>query len=237
VVALTGACTAYAWGNNGFGELGLGDEDDREAPEKITFLTAKGNEFYAPIHAISAGANGSAFITESGKVYATGDNEGNKLGLNRPKGVAASMARQRTREAAVEEGMEVGQINATSTPLPSYGFNAKNRFIVCLSLGTNHSAAVDSFGKVLTVGDNSQGQLGVGDTKPRTANASCVAGALDTKVGTRIACGNDFTVLLTQDDRVFGWVRCAFSDMNLHSRMPLAPTPARCVHCFLPLPP
>lgn len=80
---LTEADTVYTWGNGEYGCLGLGDEDDRNTPEKVTFLTAEGNEFHAPIHDICAGLDGSCFVTDSGKVYATGNNEGNKLGLNR----------------------------------------------------------------------------------------------------------------------------------------------------------
>ena len=69
VLALTEADTVYAWGNGEYGCLGLGDDEDRDTPEKVTFLTAEGNELHAPIHNISAGLDGSCFITESGKVY------------------------------------------------------------------------------------------------------------------------------------------------------------------------
>ena len=120
----------------------------------------------------------------------------------RPKGVAASLRRKRTREAAVEAGVEAGSVNATSEPLAAYALNAKNRYIVTVSLGSTHSAAIDSFGRVLTYGNNEYGQLGVGDTKKRR-NATYVQDVLSTRQAKQVACGENYTIVLTSDGSVY----------------------------------
>ena len=58
--------TVYAWGQNGDGQLGLGDTAERDTPVLITSLSH--------VTAISAGEDASYAVTASGALYAWGDN-------------------------------------------------------------------------------------------------------------------------------------------------------------------
>ena len=100
--------------------------------------------------------------------------------------------------------MEEGSVNSTMRPLPAYAVNDKNRFIVTVSLGSNHSAAIDAYGHLFTYGANDCGQLGRGDTKKRR-NATRVQDALSTRQAKHVVCGEDYTIVLTSDAAVYGW--------------------------------
>ncbi|CAH3150225.1 unnamed protein product [Porites lobata] len=78
--------------------------------------------------------------------------------------------------------------------------------ITSVSAGRTHSAVIDAYGRLITVGSNKFGQLGLGDFKPRTG--PCVVGG--EMVGKRIvqaACGDDFTVVATADNQIYSWGR------------------------------
>jgi alpha-tubulin suppressor-like RCC1 family protein len=65
----------YAAGRNYFGQLGLGDADDRWKFAEIASLNGK------KIVAIAAGDSHSLALDADGKVYGTGDNDFGQLGL------------------------------------------------------------------------------------------------------------------------------------------------------------
>jgi alpha-tubulin suppressor-like RCC1 family protein len=66
----------YTTGRNDYGQLGLGDTNDRNAFEEVTSLNGKN------ITAIAAGDLHSFAFANDGKVYATGLNSVGELGLN-----------------------------------------------------------------------------------------------------------------------------------------------------------
>lgn len=75
-----------------------------------------------------------------------------------------------------------------------------------MTAGRSHSAVIDAFGRLITVGSNKFGQLGLGDFKPRAG--PCVVGG--EMVGKRIvqaACGDGFTVVATTDNQIYSWGR------------------------------
>ena len=74
--ALTKKGDVYAWGLNGCGQLGLGDQNNRHRPAKMTFPEDMGtiNQIFT--------ANSHTFaLTESGDVYVWGSNYSGQLGL------------------------------------------------------------------------------------------------------------------------------------------------------------
>ena len=68
--------------------------------------------------------------------------------------------------------------------------------IVKVFPGLNHTAVVDSYGRLFTFGSNKFGQLGVGHTKDRVG-LNLVGGVLVGKIVTNAACGDTFTICCT----------------------------------------
>ncbi len=66
--------TVYCCGYNAYGQLGLGDTDDRNVPTQITGLSN--------ITAIACGIGHVLFLDGTGNVYGCGKNDSGQLGLN-----------------------------------------------------------------------------------------------------------------------------------------------------------
>jgi alpha-tubulin suppressor-like RCC1 family protein len=66
--------TAYAWGRNEDGQLGLGDTTNRYNPTKITSITSR-------VKSGSCGPNHTLLYTTLGELYAAGRNDSGQLGI------------------------------------------------------------------------------------------------------------------------------------------------------------
>ena len=99
-------------------------------------------------------------------------------------------------------GTQAGQMG-DALPFIDFGSNA----VVSLALGTYHTVALTSTGKLIAFGNNAYGQLGVGNTATPTDEPANLPysylGAPGLKV-TSVAAGNDFTCFVGSD----GLVRC-----------------------------
>ncbi len=120
----------YCWGNNYFGQLGFGSEDQNEFHKNIPKL----NNFLSDlnINAIKRGVNHSLALTQSGEVYGWGCNEFGQIGC--------------------------GDNNVKVMPTKVTGLNENK--IKMISCGENHSLALTESGCVYSWGDNSRGALG-----------------------------------------------------------------------------
>ncbi|MER7134913.1 RCC1 domain-containing protein, partial [Streptosporangium saharense] len=95
------------------------------------------------------------------------------------------------------DGITVTDIEVQSTVAPSYGAQA-------LAAGDDHSLMVawtPTLGQVWAWGDNSQGQLGLGNTTNKKV-PSQVPGLSDV---TSVSAGNDYSVALKTDGTVWAW--------------------------------
>jgi alpha-tubulin suppressor-like RCC1 family protein len=121
----------YCWGNNYFGQLGFGSEDQNEFHKNIPKL----NNFLSDlnINAIKCGVNHSLALTQSGEVYGWGCNEFGQIGC--------------------------GDNNVKVMPTKVTGLNENK--IKMISCGENHSLALTESGCVYSWGDNSRGALGI----------------------------------------------------------------------------
>lgn len=171
----------YSTGENGYGQLGLGDQTDRNSVTQIGSATdweqvAAGedhsvaikngelwtwgrNNLYqlgnntttdqtSPIQiattitnwvAVASGLTHSLALTSDGQVYSWGSNASGKTGQN-----TAS--------------------NQTQTPTAISGFND----VSAIAAGAHHSLLIREDGTAWSFGQNTNGQLGLGDTTQRT---------------------------------------------------------------------
>lgn len=75
----------FAWGYNAYGQLGLGDCQNRRAPCAVDGLWA------LPVAALAAGDSHSAALTQNGFLFTWGLNDKGQLGLPKKAEVAAQV--------------------------------------------------------------------------------------------------------------------------------------------------
>jgi alpha-tubulin suppressor-like RCC1 family protein len=165
------------------GELGLGDNNNRNAFTEVLFLRGKN------IIAIVAGYDHSFALSNDGKVYASGFNNNGQLGLgdtnNRNiftevsslngKNIVAIIAGRYHSFALSSDGRVYAAGLNDSGQLGLGDNNNRNTFIEVSSLkdiyavsaGYSHSIVLSNDGKVYGTGNNAEGQLGLGDYSKR----------------------------------------------------------------------
>ncbi|KAG6501167.1 hypothetical protein ZIOFF_041037 [Zingiber officinale] len=177
---------AALWGNGDFGRLGLGGLGSRFKPTVCPFFDSD------PPVSIACGGAHTLFLTESGRVYASGLNNFGQLGRS-------------------------STTNYVSEPIQVAGLP---EHIKQISAGYNHSAIVTasnvnslfSFenvlsadGELLAWGDNSSGQLGLGKSAKRMVcsptRVDCLAGIYIKMV----ALGSEHSVSLTDVGEALSW--------------------------------
>jgi alpha-tubulin suppressor-like RCC1 family protein len=139
----------YSWGNNTYGELGLGDNTARSSPVQISFY----NSFFTLVEIfwdMSCGNNHTLMIDtdlgNSGYLYSTGFNGNGELGLG----------------------------DTSNRNVPNQ-IGSDNTWIK-VSAGSNHSIAKKSDGSIWSWGFNGHGELGHNDTTTRSSPVQIGAG-------------------------------------------------------------
>ncbi|EGD77365.1 NEK/NEK8 protein kinase [Salpingoeca rosetta] len=193
VAVITEGRDMYTWGIGEYGKLGLGDEDDVFTPTKVHLHTLTAPEF------VACGVDASAVVSSSGQLFVTGNNQYNKLCLNFNESVLS----QRRRSSLAEKGVGKGHIRSCYN-FTMVRWDVLRSGVARVSLGTNHMAALTVRGRVITCGCNSSGQLGTGDTRPRTSPVVVGKDLLGVKVES-VACGDSFCIAATRDGALYGW--------------------------------
>ena len=135
------------------------------------------------IVSVSLGGNHSSVLTSSGRLFIWGDNSFGQIG----------------------DGTTIDR----ATPVDiTNGFNLfAGEIIVSVSLGSNHSSAITSNGRVFTWGNNDSGQLGDNTTIKRITPVNitdffCLS-TLETIVS--VSLGKGHSSALSSNGRVFTW--------------------------------
>jgi alpha-tubulin suppressor-like RCC1 family protein len=137
--AVTTQGRVYAWGWNGYGQLGDGTYNDRLTPTLINVPNLQSGETIAQV---TAGSVHSLAVTTQGRVYAWGYNGEGQLG----------------------DGTYNDRLTPTLINVP----NLQSRESMAhISADYSHSLAITSQGRVYAWGDNGWGQLGDRSTTHR----------------------------------------------------------------------
>lgn len=173
--------TVWAWGDNGYGQIGDGTASDRYSPMQV--LGAGGAGYLDNVTALDAGRYHSVALKTDGTVWAWGRNNIGQLG----------------------NGTTTNSYTPVQVKDPSgTGFLTG---IVAIASGYQHVAALRSDGAVFAWGSNNRGELGNGTENESSLPVQVLspdgAGYLTDIIA--IAAGNQHTLALQRGGEVWVW--------------------------------
>ncbi|XP_047452014.1 secretion-regulating guanine nucleotide exchange factor isoform X2 [Mugil cephalus] len=176
----------HSWGANSYGQLGQGHVEDQPGPRLSDSAALQNRE----VRTISGGGGHTVIITESGEVFACGQNNKGQLGL--------------------------GHIADISTlqlcPI-------SNQRVTNVACGWDFTLLLTDCGQLLACGSNAFGQLGVGPAVTHSANLLAVEGLKEPVVS--VAAGLRHSLAVTDSGRANQWGTGLFS----HAKRALSPCP------------
>ena len=135
-IALGESGKVYAWGNNFYGQLGIGSDFHYGVPNPVKGLDGHG--LLTEISAVNAGGYHSLAFDQNGSVWAWGRGGSGQLGY--------------------------GGNYSKLTPVQTKGLAGEDNLtgIKAINGGSYHTVAIDEQGKIMAWGSNTDGQLGDG---------------------------------------------------------------------------
>ena len=196
--ALISDGTVTCWGFNGAGQLGTGDNTNRNVPVAVTggVLTNK------TVTDITAGGAHTCALISDGTVTCWGNNYSGQLGD--------------------------GSNTASNVPVAVTLGVLAGKTVTQITAGYLHTCALISDGTVTCWGYNGDGQLGDGSNTNRNVPVAVTLGALTNKTVTHIIAGESHTCALISDGTVTCWgyngAGQLGTDDNTTSNVPVAVT-------------
>ena len=157
--------TVWAWGGNGFGELGVGTNVPSSTPIAVSSLSG--------VIAIAAGWDHSLAVKSDGTVWAWGLNANGELGN--------------------------GSTTNSNTPVQVSNLSG----VIAVAAGGSESMALKSDGTMWVWGYNGNGQLGLGTTSAAPVTTPVQISGLSGVVA--ISAGNGSSLVLKNDGTVWAW--------------------------------
>jgi alpha-tubulin suppressor-like RCC1 family protein len=209
-IALRSDGTVWSWGDNGYGQLGIGQGPDSPTPVQVTSLSN--------VVAVAAGSRCSYAVKSDGTVWGWGRpwcQIGNTNGGYTPAQVAGV-----SNITAVAAGLDFALARKADGTLWAWGFNDHGQLgdntttdrvsapvqtlitgVASIAAGEAHSVVVKNDGTVWSWGANLGGQLGIGNTRDqkRPQQVKDLSDILS------VAAGHQHTLALRQDRSVWGW--------------------------------
>ena len=221
-VALKPDSTVWAWGHNGYGQLGDDSITDRTTPVQVSCLSNA--------TAIESGVFHTIVLKSDGTVWTWGYNGYGQLGdgtttdsttpiqVSGLSNIIAIAGGGYHTIALKSDGTvwtwgrnEYGQLGDSTTlnrTSPVQVTDLSN--IIAIEDGGHHTIALKSDGTVWTWGYNEWGQLGDGTTTNRTTPVQ-VSGLSGVTV---IAGGNDHTIAMKSDGTVWAWGHNSYGQLG-----------------------
>jgi hypothetical protein len=213
--------SAWAWGSNGYGQLGNGTTTNSSTPVPVSLTSG------TSVTAIAGGGSHSLALTSTGQVLAWGRNSEGQLGngtttdsstpvpVSVPSGTSVTaIAGGGSHSLALTSSGQVlawgsngyGQLGngtTTNSSTPVQVSLPSGTTVIAIAAGGFHSLALTASGQVLAWGYNGNGELGNGAT---TNSSSPVAVSLPSGTTvTAIAGGGSHSLALTSTGQVLAW--------------------------------
>jgi alpha-tubulin suppressor-like RCC1 family protein len=167
-IATQASGTLWAWGENGQGQLGLGNTTDRSSPVQVGSdtwidISASNGYYYAGQH--------SAGVKSDGTLWVWGNNDSGQLGQGDTT----------TRSEPIQVGSDTDWIK--------------------VSCGDQYTIALKSNGRLYAFGNNYNGRLGIGNTTNQSSPV--MIGSLTSVVD--VDCGAYHSLAMTSNGYAYGW--------------------------------
>lgn len=182
-IALASDGTVYAWGHNDYGQLGNGNNSDRNVPFAVDISGVLSGK---TITAIASGRQHSIALRSDGIVYTWGTNSYGQLG---------------------DGNGNTGEDIYSNVPVAvNTSGILSGKTITDIAAGWHHSIALSSDGVAYTWGINVEGELGNGNnTNSNVPVAVDNSGVLSGKTIIAIAAGMSHSIALSSDGMVYTW--------------------------------
>jgi alpha-tubulin suppressor-like RCC1 family protein len=199
----------WSFGDNQYGQLGLGDNQRRDIPTLLENIKAR---------SISCGRWHTMIIDLSNNVLAFGNNDYGQLGLgdNQNRYIPTLLKNIKVKSISCVKwhtmiidlsnnilalgsnsngqlGLGNDQERNIPTPILSQGDKIKAKSISC---GRWHTMIIDLSNNILAFGSNNNGQLGLGNDQER--NMPIVLSHMGQNIKARsISCGHNYTIIIS----------------------------------------
>ena len=190
VLALTENGTIYGWGLNDKGQVGNGTLADQVS--KAIVINIYGNELSKIIRVEAPGDNSFA-INEDGEIYAWGKDFGSRA----------------TKIADAENAIDVSTSYYVKADGNVYDMENFERLEIVgkvrtMDEGTDHTVFLTTSGKAYSIGDNTYGQLAIGNTAQVSGVEAMRKNSTDLFDNiSAVEAGERYTVILTTDGKVY----------------------------------
>ncbi len=234
-VGLTQDGVLYAWGDNTYGQLGIGKAGEATSASVPLPVKMDAMQGY-PVTSIAVGGRHTIARASNGKIYTWGYNQDGQLGIGstghifpEPLEVSANwLGNQSIAQIAAGEQHSVALGN--NGRVYAWGYNGYGAVgngqpserqltpalitvgtpgfsITEIAAGANHTLArTTSTSAVYAWGRNDGGQLGLGgDLGNRSYPVAITKGAIGTNTIIRIAGGGRHSVAIASDNKVYTW--------------------------------
>ena len=223
-VCVTGDGAVFAFGNNGDGQLGLGDTEDRLVPTLL-----RGELENKSVMQVAAGSEHSVFVTADG-LFVCGRNTNGRLGVGGtecrlvPTPVTGQLQGKTAVYLAAGDHHTLcitadgslfswgsdgsGQLGVADTEerhVPTLVTGLQGKRVVHVAAGAVHTICSTSDGSVFAWGAGDVGKLGLGDDESDTLVPTLVSGELQGKQVVQVAAGDQHSACMTEDSSVYTW--------------------------------
>lgn len=162
----------YSCGRNNYGQLGIGNNTNQSTFQPVTSVNDK-------IIYVYAGGNHSLILTNdtSNNLYSCGNNSKGQLGLG-------------------------SLIDASRNTFTNITTNISGKKIINISAGNEHSLLLtsDTSNNLYSCGNNSNGELGIGNNTNQSSFQLANVGSINTKKIISISAGRYHSLLLTNEN-------------------------------------
>jgi alpha-tubulin suppressor-like RCC1 family protein len=227
----------YSWGENGSGELGIGNTTDKSSPNQVGSET-RWTDISSGTHD-DVGKQHSLAIDNNQRLWAWGENGNGQLGIGNttdkssPIQVGTDKWLKISAGYAVSHGIKhdntlwgwgywnnsnIGSGSFSDVTTPSQILSGSGDYWIEVSSRYNHSFAITNVGVLFTWGTDLYGETGLGYGPPVLTTISTPETVTPTpELGWKIAsAGNRFSLAIQNDGTLWAWGEDTYGQIGLN---------------------